>query len=270
MATNGVSYFEPTGLEETIFRVLCWINLIILMCGPLVINNLYPLNPYLMTSVCLAHVYTLLKLYSYHEVNAWWRSGEMYGRKMASMPNLGKMQANIERYVLKELSLPNYDENIEDEGEIKELADNNNNHHHNNNEYGLVLYPQNLTIKNIAYFSVVPTLCYQINYPRTKHINYMFVLRCLLEAVKKIAHLLICWIFIDLFIHLFLSLYNISSIIQILLFELITVLAEQWVVVPLQTQKFMLSQLTISQFVLKWTKLSVILGFFFSFYFFIY
>jgi diacylglycerol O-acyltransferase-1 len=30
-----------------------------------------------------------------------------------------------------------------------------------------LLYPQNLTLKNLGYFLIAPTLCYQLNYPRT-------------------------------------------------------------------------------------------------------
>lgn len=39
--------------------------------------------------------------------------------------------------------------------------------------------------------------------------------------------------------------------------ELQIVLIEQWIYVPLEAQKFMLRQLTLSEFILKWTKMSV-------------
>lgn len=37
-------------------------------------------------------------------------------------------------------------------------------------------YPQNITIKNLLYFLVIPTLCYQLNYPRTPKIRWNKVL----------------------------------------------------------------------------------------------
>ncbi len=39
-----------------------------------------------------------------------------------------------------------------------------------------LLYPQNITIKNLLYFMVAPTLCYQLNYPRTTSIRWNKVL----------------------------------------------------------------------------------------------
>lgn len=36
-------------------------------------------------------------------------------------------------------------------------------------------YPQNITIRNLLYFCIAPTLCYQLNYPRTKSIRWNVV-----------------------------------------------------------------------------------------------
>lgn len=76
------------------------------------------------------------------------------------MPNLSKLESKVEDYV--ENILKPY----------KEKGDH------------LVLYPQNLSISNILYYFYVPTLCYQLNFPRKKDINWYFVLRCLLEFVS--------------------------------------------------------------------------------------
>lgn len=43
-------------------------------------------------------------------------------------------------------------------------------------EYPFLLYPQNVSIPNISYFMVAPTLCYQLNYPRTTTIRWKYVL----------------------------------------------------------------------------------------------
>lgn len=39
-------------------------------------------------------------------------------------------------------------------------------------ETPILLYPQNITLRNLGYFLIVPTLCYQLNYPRTDRIKY--------------------------------------------------------------------------------------------------
>jgi len=38
-----------------------------------------------------------------------------------------------------------------------------------------LLYPQNITLPNIFYFCLAPTLCYQLNYPRTKEIRIRYI-----------------------------------------------------------------------------------------------
>ena len=45
----------------------------------------------------------------------------------------------------------------------------------------IVKYPKNLTFDNIYYFWFAPTLCYQLNYPRTKRIRFRYT--CILLVV---------------------------------------------------------------------------------------
>lgn len=46
-----------------------------------------------------------------------------------------------------------------------------------------LLYPANLTLGNLAYFSVAPTLCYQLNYPRAPRIRWSHVALLLFRMV---------------------------------------------------------------------------------------
>jgi len=46
-----------------------------------------------------------------------------------------------------------------------------------------VLYPQNITILNLLYFSIAPTLCYQLNYPRSPSIRWTNVIFLLFRLV---------------------------------------------------------------------------------------
>ncbi|KAF9691751.1 hypothetical protein EKO04_010496 [Ascochyta lentis] len=49
--------------------------------------------------------------------------------------------------------------------------------------YNSCPYPQNINFKNMCYFWWAPTLVYQPVYPRTPHIRWGFVFRCLLEVL---------------------------------------------------------------------------------------
>lgn len=49
--------------------------------------------------------------------------------------------------------------------------------------YTHVSYPANLTHRDIYYFILVPTLCYELNFPRSARIRKRFLLRRLLEMV---------------------------------------------------------------------------------------
>uniref|UniRef100_A0A8C1S642 O-acyltransferase n=1 Tax=Cyprinus carpio TaxID=7962 RepID=A0A8C1S642_CYPCA len=50
--------------------------------------------------------------------------------------------------------------------------------------YTHVIYPANLTHRDIYYFIFVPTLCYELNFPRSPRIRKRFLLRRLLEMVR--------------------------------------------------------------------------------------
>lgn len=39
----------------------------------------------------------------------------------------------------------------------------------------LVMYPDNLNVKDIFYFIAIPTLCYELNFPRTDRIRKRYV-----------------------------------------------------------------------------------------------
>lgn len=47
----------------------------------------------------------------------------------------------------------------------------------------LVKYPNNLTFKDLMYFLFTPTLCYELNFPRTTRIRKRFLLKRILEVV---------------------------------------------------------------------------------------
>lgn len=47
----------------------------------------------------------------------------------------------------------------------------------------LVQYPDNLTLKDLSYFLLAPTLCYELNFPRTTRIRKRFLIKRALEVL---------------------------------------------------------------------------------------
>lgn len=47
----------------------------------------------------------------------------------------------------------------------------------------LVEYPDNLTLKDLSYFLLAPTLCYELNFPRTTRIRKRFLIKRALEVL---------------------------------------------------------------------------------------
>lgn len=46
----------------------------------------------------------------------------------------------------------------------------------------VVQYPKNLTIRDLYFFMAVPTLCYELNFPRTSRIRKRFLLKRVVEV----------------------------------------------------------------------------------------
>lgn len=53
-------------------------------------------------------------------------------------------------------------------------------------ESNLVQYPDNLNLKDMFYFIFAPTLCYELNFPRTQRIRKRFLLKRIFEVVVGI------------------------------------------------------------------------------------
>jgi diacylglycerol O-acyltransferase-1 len=49
----------------------------------------------------------------------------------------------------------------------------------------LVSYPDNLTVLDMSYFIVAPTLCYQMNFPRSKSIRWYWLTGKFLQFVRR-------------------------------------------------------------------------------------
>ncbi|OTF73871.1 diacylglycerol O-acyltransferase 1a-like protein [Euroglyphus maynei] len=119
----------------------------ILLTIPPIVFHCYEFNPIAGSSCCLYYTVVFLKLISYHMVNYWHRQYNVRSKKednnnLTSDGNNGEIQSS---------SSP------------------------------LVEYPNNLTLWNLYYFIFAPTLCYELNFPRTKRIRKSFLIKRLLE-----------------------------------------------------------------------------------------
>lgn len=112
-----------------------------------------------------------MKLISYFQVNKTHRI-------------LQKQGQNTKSFDLKEasseLSEANLDANLNESVESNYISDPEDLNHL---PQPYVHYPDNLNLRNLYYFMAVPTLCYEINFPRAKRIRKRFLIRRITEIV---------------------------------------------------------------------------------------
>ncbi|KAM3614120.1 uncharacterized protein V6R79_010444 [Siganus canaliculatus] len=124
------------------------INLTIMLTFPAVVVLLVPSTTPVGGAFCLgSYTILFLKLYSYKDVNLWCRE-------------LSTIKA---RTLARSLSCPS----------AQQLG----------GEDSQVCYPGNLTIRDMYYFVFAPTLCYELNFPRSPKIRMGFLVRRLFEML---------------------------------------------------------------------------------------
>ncbi|KAM4027618.1 diacylglycerol O-acyltransferase 1 [Anomaloglossus baeobatrachus] len=135
---------------ERVGLVLYAVLLPAILCIPvLVVFTVLSITP--VGSVVALMVYTILflKLFSYKDVNRWSRE-----RRRAQVRALSRTQSAP---VMRKVA-----------GDVGKQE---------------VMYPGNLTHRDIYYFILAPTLCYEMNFPRSPRIRKRFLLRRLLEML---------------------------------------------------------------------------------------
>jgi diacylglycerol O-acyltransferase-1 len=107
--------------------------------------------------------YTLIsmKLISYYQVNKYYRMKRELARAMPK-PRLNSMDSVNQ--TLNKIELVKQNKNF--------------------NEI-ILSYPENLTWANMYYFVAAPTLCYEINFPRTERIRKIFIIKRVCEMVSS-------------------------------------------------------------------------------------
>ncbi|XP_075992328.1 diacylglycerol O-acyltransferase isoform X2 [Anticarsia gemmatalis] len=109
------------------------------------------------TTVCMLYLIIFLKLWSYAQTNHWCRNG----LKRRNMNNTLRRQS---------LSAPNWKSKEDILNDTAVAA-------------RLTKYPDNLNLKDLFYFLLAPTLCYELNFPRTARIRKRFVIKRVLELI---------------------------------------------------------------------------------------
>ncbi|CAG9768714.1 unnamed protein product [Ceutorhynchus assimilis] len=113
----------------------------------------------------ITSVYSVLflKIWSYIQVNMWCRTARQQNkghlrRQSVSISNLQRAAVNPKKQ----------------DREKSSSEDNNG---------GLVQYPDNLNLKDLYYFMLAPTLCYELNFAKTERIRKRFLLRRTFEVL---------------------------------------------------------------------------------------
>ncbi|XP_075681014.1 diacylglycerol O-acyltransferase 1-like [Dermatophagoides pteronyssinus] len=136
---------------------IIWINLTSVLLWPIVAVFIIPTHVVAASAFSFMYLAVWLKLYSYHSVNYWCR---LHQKKTHKRHNSGdSRQWN----------------NHQHSGQ--------NEHHTDVINKQLVQYPYNLNISDIYYFIFVPTLCYELNFPRTERIRKRFLFKRLFEVI---------------------------------------------------------------------------------------
>ncbi|XP_069757180.1 diacylglycerol O-acyltransferase 1-like isoform X2 [Narcine bancroftii] len=142
-------------MSEKMGYTIQMINLGAILLIPLIVLKVLTTSTAVGSAMVLTvHSIIFMKLYSYHEVNRWLREEwAPLGLKSAMK------QPGITSCVFGNDESNSYWNNIDQ----------------------VITYPDNLTIRDIYYFLLAPTLCYQMNFPKSSKVRIRFLLRRLFE-----------------------------------------------------------------------------------------
>ncbi|XP_043682477.1 diacylglycerol O-acyltransferase 1 isoform X2 [Vespula pensylvanica] len=145
------------------------VNLIVMVLMPMVVIHVKDSGFSLIGAmyVCTLYAILFLKLWSYIQVNMWCRisRGKTSGQ--------GRMRRQSLSY--NNLQSTNVKQNGVKSDDIG--------HEVNGCGMALVQYPDNLNFGDLYYYILAPTLCYELNFPRTQRIRKRFLIKRILEVV---------------------------------------------------------------------------------------
>lgn len=135
-------------------------HLTIILLIPVVILGIWPQHFSLLgrTVICVVYTVLFLKLWSYAHVNHWCRSSQSNALARRRSFTFRKLQDDATEASPDDVDAPSPNVNV-------------------------TQYPDNLSLPDLYYFLAAPTLCYELNFPRSQRIRKRFLLRRMLEVV---------------------------------------------------------------------------------------
>lgn len=193
---------EQGKLSERFGSFLCLLNVTTAMILPAVYLWYRGTNPIASFFSLATYTCVTMKLFSYYQVNKAMRAERKLNKTFykndrqtpplspipeAATPfiNINKKSANGTASIPQVKSchtisgiLKNNQNKAEDDDEEETLS---------HLPQPLVFYPDNLNLKDLYYFIAVPTLCYELNFPRTSRIRKRFLIKRLTEIAFLIT-----------------------------------------------------------------------------------
>ncbi|XP_054748945.1 diacylglycerol O-acyltransferase 1-like [Lytechinus pictus] len=165
-------------INERTMTVLVTLNVMTVFVFPVVVIVYYKPNP--VGSFVSLGTYSIvfLKLISYAAVNKWCRDAQSsVSRK--TKKNITNGDSSLSRNSPRRHSTPQPRKRVSN----RRISEGSNLDANGEQTEQLVEYPDNLTLHDMCYFMMVPTLCYELNFPRTKRIRKRFLIRRAIELV---------------------------------------------------------------------------------------
>ncbi|VVD02138.1 unnamed protein product [Leptidea sinapis] len=154
-------------LSEKIGVVLQILNILSTISLPVLVHNFssQEFSFVGITTVCTIYLILFLKLWSYVQTNHWCRNGSK-----------GKHVKNTMRR--QSLSAPNWNQLVNADSDQTAESEKD-----DDLVTGIVSYPDNINLRDLFYFLLAPTLCYELNFPRTTRIRKRFLIKRIVEVI---------------------------------------------------------------------------------------
>lgn len=160
-------------IPEKSGKIVHVLNLIAVVLIPIVVIHFRGNSFSLMgsTFVCFLYIILFTKLWSYVQVNLWCRSS--IKQQKVSISGKRRESFSIADWERKQQrgSITDQNENPLPNGFAEHVP------------VELVQYPDNLSLHDLFYFLCAPTLCYELNFPRTTRIRKRFLIKRIIEVV---------------------------------------------------------------------------------------
>ena len=148
-------------------------NLIVTMVFPIIVINTMDCAIFSSILACGGYTIIVLKLVSYIQVNHWCRT--INRRRFIINSQMNGVGDFFWKERMKTVMNIKEAEKVVDDDEDALSS--------STPERNIVNWPDNLTLKDISYFMLAPTLCYELNFPKTDRVRKFFLLRRVLEVL---------------------------------------------------------------------------------------